>query len=230
MEHLAQKPFCLNDEDILWVGSTLADMAEDEKIALLLLTPGHKWPFKPIGRTGAKLIKPLQSEGKAASVTNFPGDEVDERESHLVVHMNTLPYEKWETTFGAGYRACIEADVFSVTVSPILFPAYLEKTNPGIDEEDMLPANMSYEVTTTLLKERLSFNGVVIAENVANINIPRAIAAGCDMIKVTGGAENAALCLKKGIDDGTITPERLRGALVQVLGLKAALGLHGEMA
>ncbi|MCL2498915.1 MAG: hypothetical protein FWE90_01105 [Defluviitaleaceae bacterium] len=226
MERLMQKPFYLNDEDILWVGDTLADMTEDEKVALLLLTPGHTWPFRSIGRTSASMVKPLLSEGYAVRVTHFPGDEVDERESHLIVHMNTLSYEKWETTFGAGYRACIDAGAHAVSVSPILFPAYLEELNPGITEEDMLPATMSYDVTTLLLKERFAFNGVVVAVNVANINIPRAIAAGCDMIEVVGGAENAKICVKKGIADGTITPERLRDALVRVLGLKAALGLQ----
>jgi beta-N-acetylhexosaminidase len=226
MEHLAQKPFYLTDEDILWVGSTLADMTEDDIVSLLLFTPEFKWPFKWIGRTSDQKVKPLQSSGYAACVTNFPGDEVDERESHLIVHMNTLSFEKWDMTFGAGYRACIDAGVMAVMVSPILFPAFLEKLYPDITEADMLPATLSNDVTTLLLKERFFFNGVVIADNVANINIPLAIAAGCDMIKVTGGTENAKNRVKKGIADGTITPERLRDALVQVLGMKAALGLH----
>jgi beta-N-acetylhexosaminidase len=225
MEHLSQKPFFLNDEDILWVGDTLANLTENEKAALLLLTPGHTWPFYSISRMAAARIPSLKNEGYAVCVSHFPGDEVDERDSHLVVNMNTLSYEKWDTTFGAGYRACIDKGAMAISVSPILFPSYLEKLNPNINEADMQPAVMSYEVTTKLLKQTLTFNGVVIAENVANINIPRAIAAGCDMIKVTGGTENAISSVKRGIANGTITPERLRDALVQVLGLKAALGL-----
>jgi beta-N-acetylhexosaminidase len=227
MEHLSKKPFYLTDEDILWVGNTLAGLSEDEKIDLLLFPPEHDWPFFPVGRKNALRIKTVQNEGHAACVCNFPGDEADERDYHLVFHMNTLPCEKWEKTFGVAFRSCIDEGALAVMVSPILFPAYLEKLNPGLAEENMSVATLAYEISTVLLREQLGFNGVAVAESITDFSeIPRSVDAGCDLVMIIGKTDEAAASLKKGVADGIVTPQRLREAAVRILGLKAALGLH----
>jgi beta-N-acetylhexosaminidase len=227
MEHLSKKPFYLTDEDILWVGNTLADMPEEGRITRLVIPPNHVFPLVPIIRKSADRIKQKRNEGFAAYIIDFPGDVIDERDAHLIVHMNTLTCEKWDKTLGADYSVCINEGVMAVMVAPVLFPAYMEKLNPGATEAQMNPSPFSYEITTLLLKEKLGFNGLVMAENITKpANLPLAIAAGCDMIISSGNADDNFTHIKKGIDDGTITQERLRAAIVQILGFTAALGLH----
>ncbi|MCL2204512.1 MAG: hypothetical protein FWB88_11315 [Defluviitaleaceae bacterium] len=223
MEHLTHKPFYLTDEDILWVGDTLAGMSEGDRIARLLYAPGHKLPLSPVVRTRAQRISGKQKEGFAAYVYDFPGDEVDERDRHRVEHINTMTCDKWDETFGASYRDCIEAGVMAVMVEPILFPAYSHRLASGREEQ---PAVFAHELTTLLLKQVLGFNGLVIAEHIKSEDMPRAIAAGCDMLFSTINVNHDLQCIRQGLGDGVFSQERLREAVVQILGIEAALGLH----
>lgn len=189
-----------------------------------------------VRRMGSEYVKGLQDNGVAASIKHFPGDGVDELDQHLAVSMNDLPVEEWDNTFGAAYQQAIDEGALTVMMGHILQPAYSRHFNPDVTDQDLLPASLSYDLTTRLLKEQLGFNGLVVtdASSMAGIVIPmhrsqavpQAIAAGCDMFLFTRNLEEDVSYMKKGIEDGIITPERLNDALTKVLGLKAALGLH----
>ena len=62
----------------------------------------------------------------------------------------------------------------TVMVGHIMQPAYTKKLNPQIEDKDMLPATLSYELVTKLLKEQLGFNGLVVtdASSMAGMVIP----------------------------------------------------------
>jgi len=60
--------------------------------------------------------------------------------------------------------------------------------------------------------------------------VPLTIAVGCDMFLFTKNVDEDFAYMRKGIKDGVITPERLNEALIKILGLKAALGLHKKQA
>jgi len=226
MEHLQNKPFFLNDEDILWVGNTLADLSDEKKIELLIITQQSKLPFAPVGCTNASRVKALQNAGFAALVVDFPGDEVDVRETHLVSFLNTFSFDQWEKSYGAGYASCINEGAMAFMVAPIIFPGYIRMIDPRIREADIPPATVSAATVTDLLKKKLHFNGIVVADGVKTEEIPQAIAAGCDMFFSCGSREAEMASMKKGLAEGIITQARLREAVVQILGLKAALGLY----
>lgn len=185
---------------------------------------------------GVNYVKSVQNEGVAASIKHFPGDGVDERDQHLVTSINSLSCEDWDATFGEAYKACIDAGALTVMIGHIMQPAYSRKLTPGIKDEDIMPASLAPELTTTLLKEKLGFNGLVVtdATTMAGMTIPMAreravpltIAAGCDMFLFTKNMEEDFSYMKKGIEDGIITQERLHDALTKILALKAALKLH----
>jgi beta-N-acetylhexosaminidase len=118
--------------------------------------------------------------------------------------------------------------------------AYSRKLNPGIRDEKILPATLSHELVTGLLKGQLGFNGLVVtdATTMAGMTIampraqavPQTIAAGCDMFLFTRNLDEDMGYMKQGIADGVITPERLNDALTKILALKAALRLHRKQA
>ncbi|CAH2713140.1 glycoside hydrolase family 3 N-terminal domain-containing protein [Neobacillus drentensis] len=188
-----------------------------------------------VRRMGAQYVKGVQEYGVAASIKHFPGDGMDERDQHLVTSINSMSCEDWDKTYGANYRACIEAGAMTVMVGHIMQPAYTKKFNPQIKDEDILPATLSYELVTKLLKEQLGFNGLVVtdASTMAGMQIPmhrekavpQAIAAGCDMFLFTENIDEDYEYMRKGIKNGIVTQERLNDAITKILALKAALKL-----
>lgn len=189
-----------------------------------------------VRRMGVQYVKGVQEHGVAASIKHFPGDGVDERDQHLVASINSFSVEEWDQTYGRVYKDCIDNGAMTVMVGHILQPAYSKHLVAGIEDRDILPASLAYELTTTLLKERLGFNGLVVtdASTMAGMMIPmprsqavpQAIAAGCDMFLFTRSLEEDYEYMKQGIRNGIVTEERLNDALTRILGLKAALKLH----
>lgn len=189
-----------------------------------------------VRRFGVAYVEALQKEGLAASIKHFPGDGIDERDQHLVPTVNSMNCDRWDATYGAAYKACIDAGAMTVMVGHILQPAYSRRFTPGIEDRDILPATLSGELCTRLLREQLGFNGLIVtdASTMAGMSIPmprckavpRTIAAGCDMFLFARCLEEDIGFMRQGILDGVITPGRLEEALKRILGLKAALGLH----
>ncbi len=185
-------------------------------------------------------MRGLRETGMATTVKHFPGDGVDERDQHLVTTVNTLSCEEWDETYGRIYQACIAAGTPAVMVGHISLPSYSKKLRPGIKDEDILPASLSPEIVTGLLREKLGFNGVVATDATVMAGmmmamdrakaVPQAIAAGCDVFLFTRNLEEDLQAMRDGVADGTLTQERLEDAVRNVLALKAALGLHRKQA
>lgn len=181
-------------------------------------------------------ITEVQARGLAASIKHFPGDGQDERDQHIAPSINSLSVEDWERTYGDIYRRAIRAGVKTVMVGHILFPEWCRRMHPGIPDRDILPATVSYDVVTTLLRDRLGFEGLIVtdASTMAGLAlflprrvlVPAAIAAGCDMFLFTKDTTEDIAFMEQGYADGVITPERLDMAVLRILALKASLGLH----
>lgn len=184
---------------------------------------------------GANYVKAIQKNDVAASIKHFPGDGVDERDQHLVTSINDLTIKEWDDTFGKVYTDSISAGAKTVMVGHIMQPAYSKKFNPNLKDEDILPASLSYELTTKLLKEKLGFNGLVITDSTTMAGmlipmsrkeaVPKSIQAGCDMFLFTKNVEEDFNYMKQGYEEGIITDQRLNDAVTKVLALKASLKL-----
>lgn len=185
---------------------------------------------------GLAYIEEIQKNGIAACAKHFPGDGVDERDQHLVTSINSLSCEEWLSSFGEVYKAMIDCGVKTIMCGHIMLPSFVKKYNPNILDEDILPATLSSEIVTKLLKEELGFNGLVITDSttMAGLNmalprekiVPLTIAAGCDMFLFTKNLEEDFMYMRKGYDEGIITNDRLNEAVSKILALKASLGLH----
>jgi beta-N-acetylhexosaminidase len=191
-----------------------------------------------VKRMGVAYVEAVQEQGVAASIKHFPGDGVDERDQHLVTSINSMSCEDWDRTYGEAYRAGIEAGAMTCMIGHIAHPAWSKALAPGIADADILPASLAREITTTLLRGRLGFNGLVVtdASTMAGMVIamprpqvvPAAIAAGCDMFLFTRNLEEDYGYMKRGFADGVITAQRLDEAVTRILALKAALKLPAK--
>ena len=179
----------------------------------------------------ARYVEAVQGCGMAACAKHFPGDGVDYRDQHLHPTYNSLPAAQWYDTYGAIYRELIDRGLMSVMVGHIVQPAVAMEINPALRLEDCLPASLSPELLTGVLRGRLGFNGVITSDATImggycmamerSKAIPASIAAGCDMLVFNTDFEEDYRYLLAGIADGTVSAQRLDDAVTRILALKA---------
>lgn len=169
-------------------------------------------------------------------IKHFPGDGTEERDQHLVLGVNELTTQEWDDSFRKVYQHHIDRGVQMIMAGHIAQPAYSKKLNPNLEDKDILPATLSSELITDLLKDDMKFNGLVVTDASHMLGmtasmrredyVPLAIASGCDMFLFFNDLEEDYQFMLKGYEKGVITEERLNDAVRRVLGLKAQLSLH----
>ncbi|HCD6096472.1 TPA: beta-hexosaminidase, partial [Enterococcus faecium] len=181
-------------------------------------------------------MKGIQESGILPAAKHFPGDGIDERDQHLSFSINSLSTEEWDNSFGKVYSGLIEAGLPSIMAGHIHMPAYSKHFNLDLKDEDLLPATLSKELITDLLRGKLGFNGLVVTDASHMLGmtgamkrselLPTSIAAGCDLFLFFNDPDEDFNYMMEGYYKGIISEERLRDALRRILGLKAKLGLH----
>src|SRR5690606_39233190 len=185
---------------------------------------------------GLAYMEGFQESGAVCAAKHFPGDGVDERDQHLSFSVNSLSEQEWNETFGKVWRGLIDAGLPSLMAGHIHLPAFQRKYDPGVADEDLLPATLSKEIMTDLLRDELGFNGVVVtdASHMVALTsamkradlVPGAIAAGCDLFLFFNDPEEDLEYMRDGVRRGILTEARINEAVTRTLGLKARLGLH----
>jgi beta-N-acetylhexosaminidase len=178
----------------------------------------------------------IGESGIVCAIKHYPGDGIDERDQHLCSSVNSLSCAEWDATFGKVYSGMIEAGVHAVMAGHIMLPAYSRHFNPGLADADLLPATLSKELLTDLLRGKLGFNGLIVTDASHMVGmtsamkrrdiLPTAIAAGCDLFLFFNDPDEDFGYMMDGYRSGVITEERLQEALTRILGVKASLGLH----
>lgn len=178
--------------------------------------------------------------GFACAAKHFPGNGMDFRDAHLSNHVNPMTPEEWDATYGRVYRELFDNGLDAVMGGHILMPEYAKAINPDLQDEDMMPATLSPEIMTGLLRGRLGFNGMVVTDASHMVGmtdrmkraemLPRAINAGCDMFLFFNDPEEDFSTMLNAYQSGVISEERMTEALTRILGLKAHLGMHKKSA
>ncbi len=173
-------------------------------------------------------IRACDEAGMLTSIKHFPGDGVDECDQHILTSVNTLSREAWTASYGRIYRTLIAEGARAVMVGHIALPSFQEK-------EPYLPASLSEELVTGLLREELGFEGLVITDATPMVGfcaamerrlaVPKAIMAGCDMFLVNKDYEEDFRFMMEGLRDGLLTEERLDEAVTRILATKMQMGL-----
>ena len=174
--------------------------------------------------------------GFACTAKHFPGNGLDFRDAHLSNNVNTFSVEEWDKTYGMVYKTLIDGGLDAIMGGHIMLPEYARAINPALKDEDMMPATLSPEIMTTLLRGKLGFNGMVVTDASHMVGmtdrmtrremLPASINAGCDMFLFFNDMDEDFGYMMEGYRNGVITEERLSDALHRILGIKAALKLH----
>jgi beta-N-acetylhexosaminidase len=170
-----------------------------------------------VSRHTAAYIRGMQIEGIAACAKHFPGHGDSSDDSHLDLPLIDHDDATAELHL-APFRAAIEAGVKAVMTAHVLYPRY----------GGSLPATMSYEVLTGLLRNELGFGGLIVTDGIDMGAISgkygvaegtvKAIAAGADAICWGGSAadEDEFLYLRTAlawaVREGRLSEERLHEA------------------
>lgn len=191
-------------------------------------------------RYAKAFMRGAKEKGFATCCKHFPGDGTEENDQHLLMGINDLSCTQWDNTFGRVYQELIDDGVMTIMAGHIALPSYQRELHPGLKNEEILPATLSPELITGLLKEKMQFHGLVVTDASHMIGmfaamprkeqVPRAIAAGCDCFLFFNDPEEDFGYMLEGYRSGIITEERLKDALYRILGVKAAIGLHRKQA
>lgn len=202
----------------------------------IVATRGYGSDVARIARHALAQARNFQQAGIAACVKHWPGEGFDDRDQHLLTTINPLTMDEWEANFGRLYRAAIADDVLSVMSAHIALPSFVLGENPDAGLDAYRPASLSHDLTTKLLRDRLGFNGLIVSDASemagATSFMPEGQAkaemlrAGCDMILFSNDLNRDLAAIRAALADGSLTEARIDEALLRVLGLKAALGLH----
>lgn len=124
------------------------------------------------------------------------------------------------------FREGIAAGADAVMIAHILLPKLMGEP---------VPATLSKNVVTGLLRERLGFDGVVITDAMEMSAVSAfyeddeaavmAVLAGVDMILMPQSAEKAFNAILSAVEDGTIMEERIDESVFRILWLKEKYGI-----
>lgn len=174
--------------------------------------------------------------GFACTAKHFPGNGQDFRDAHLANNVNYFDVDEWDKTYGMVYKTLIDGGLDAIMGGHIMLPKYAKAINPALKDEDMMPATLCPEIMTTLLRDKLGFNGMVVTDAshmVAMTDrmtrremLPLSINAGCDMFLFFNDPDEDFATMLNAYQTGVISEERMTEALTRILGLKAHMGLN----
>lgn len=172
-----------------------------------------------------QIIKGMQEHGLAACAKHFPGDGIDWRDQHLITTENSLSMEEWWQYSGKVFQKMIDAGVRAVMPGHITLPAYQKERVHGRP----LPATLSKELITDLLKGEMGFQGIVVSDatmmggfngyyKTPTLSQMECFKAGCDM--VLWPTEDYIDTVAEAIETGYIPLSRLNDALERIAAFK----------
>ncbi|MGN1399474.1 MAG: glycoside hydrolase family 3 protein [Erysipelotrichaceae bacterium] len=175
-------------------------------------------------------------EGFSCVAKHFPGNGLDFRDAHISNNVNSFDLCQWDSSYGMIYRNLFDNGLEAVMAGHIMLPKVAKAINPDLADEDMMPASLSKEIMTGLLRDHLGFNGLVITDATHMVAmacrkkraemLPLSINSGCDMLLFFNDPDEDFAIVLDAYRQGIISESRINEALTRILGLKAHMGLH----
>jgi beta-glucosidase-like glycosyl hydrolase/CubicO group peptidase (beta-lactamase class C family) len=182
-----------------------------------------------VARMATAHIRGLQDNGMLATAKHFPGHGDTGTDSHIELPVITVSKARADSIELVPYRAAIDAGVAAVMTAHIAFPALTG---------DSLPATLSGEILTGLLRDELGFGGIIttdamdmgaIVRNYGTTVAPiMALRAGADLLLQVNPSDVGPVidAIVAAVERGELTEARLDESVRRLLEAKARLGLH----
>jgi beta-N-acetylhexosaminidase len=175
----------------------------------------------------SQVIRGIEENGALATAKHFPGHGNVSVDSHL--SLATVPGDRkeLEITELVPFRAAIASDVDSIMPGHLAVPAF--------EPDTMVPATISRNILTGLLRDEMKFKGLVVTDamdmgGVTSLYPPgeaaiRAVEAGADVLLMPPVPDAALAGLERAVRSGRLTEKRIDESVRRILQAKARLGL-----
>ncbi|MCY0970606.1 glycoside hydrolase family 3 protein [Chryseobacterium wangxinyae] len=170
----------------------------------------------------------LQDNNILAAIKHFPGHGDTNTDSHLDLPVVTHNSERLNAVELAPFKALMDKGIGGVMVAHLYVPSL--ESGKGI------PASISKNIITGLLKEKFGYKGLIITDAlnmgaVANKYKPGeldalAFKAGNDIMLFSQGVAEGKKLIQKAIDNGEISQKRVEESVKKILLTKYYLGLN----
>ncbi|HET7909297.1 MAG TPA: beta-N-acetylhexosaminidase [Nitrospira sp.] len=165
----------------------------------------------------------LQDYRVAACGKHFPGHGDTNADSHKELPVVDAPRERLEAVEFPPFRHAAAAGIATMMTAHVLYKAL----------DPRLPATLSSDIVTKLLREQMGYGGVVLTDDLEMHAIVdhygpgdaavRALVAGCDMLLICKERDRqiaAFEAVEKAVASGTIATSRLDESVARVARLK----------
>lgn len=181
-----------------------------------------------VGKLGAAMVEGIQSQGVAATAKHFPGHGDTTNDSHHGMANVLHSLERLRSAEFPPFEASIKAGV------KIVMSAHLGL--PALDGKDAMPATLSRNVLTKLLRGELGFSGVIVTDALDMHAIKqgdalggeavKALQAGADLLLVTSDPADQARVYEavlSAVREGCLDFAELNNSVTRVNRLKTWL-------
>ncbi|WP_343687244.1 glycoside hydrolase family 3 protein [Chryseobacterium gleum] len=169
----------------------------------------------------------LQDNNILAAIKHFPGHGDTSTDSHLDLPVVSHNIDRLNTVELAPFKALMDKGIGGVMVAHLYVP--------NLESEKGIPASVSKNIITGLLKDKLGYKGLIITDAlnmgaVANKYKPgeldaMAFKAGNDIMLFSQGVSEGKKLIQKAIDKGEIPQSRVEESVKKILLTKYFLGL-----
>lgn len=189
--------------------------------------------FSTDPETAAKMVsacvRGFRDAGTLCTLKHFPGHGDTAQDSHQGEVTLNKTLEELQKTELPPFSAGIQAGAPVVMVGHISLPKIT-----GSD----VPASLSPELITDLLRDSMGFNGLIITDamNMGAITeqyssdeaAVLAILAGCDLILMPEDLPEAIQALRQAVEDDTISAARIDESVRRILTMKLEYGILSD--
>lgn len=182
---------------------------------------------------GAAMAKGLRAGGVGATGKHFPGHGDTEIDSHLGMPINTKGRQYLFENAIPPFKKIIDEGIDAIMVSHIAYPE--------LENGKIIPATLSYEITTNILRNKLNFNGVIMTDDLQmhaitnEYTIKKAaymsVAAGADMIIIGNSKPHQITVfnsLLNAVHKNKLSVSRIDESVRRILGLKLAVQQYAK--
>lgn len=170
----------------------------------------------------------LQDNGVLAAIKHFPGHGDTDVDSHLDLPVVKHSLERLNKIELAPFKALMDKKIGGAMIAHLYVPQLEKGKN--------LPASISYDIVTNLLKNKFRYEGLVITDalnmNAVAKKYPageldlRAFKAGNDVLLFSQDVPTGKKLIKEAIQKGEVSEKRLEESVKKILKTKYLLGLQ----
>ena len=170
----------------------------------------------------------LQDNGVLAAIKHFPGHGDTDVDSHLDLPVVKHSLERLNKIELAPFKALMDKKIGGAMIAHLYVPQLEKGKN--------IPASISYDIVTNLLKNKFRYEGLIITDalnmNAVAKKYPageldlRAFKAGNDVLLFSQDVPTGKKLIKEAIQKGEISEKRLEESVKKILKTKYFLGLQ----